>query len=244
MKDQYHPKKRLIKPLFLILAFSALINNSFGQLDLGISFTSGYVHHLKTVDDDAERYDFNIEEPMFGFETGLVVRKGLNKNLALESGIRYSRLGIKFDLDLEVDGELVSDYIVHRFDFVSVPLVIQWNPLPDKQFSPIIKLGVQNYFFLEEYVKFSGNLLLNEEDRKAAREWRKNNAFANRLYNPGLSFGAGIQRKLGGGFNVSILPTFNYQLLNAVRNRTSIRRNIYLAGVEFMVNYRLNKKKA
>ncbi len=233
--------------LSLIFPFMfVMIINCYCQLEIGAQLTPGYVNYIKAVDKGAKPYNVNDEEPTFGFETGFIVRMALNQDIYIESGIRYSRLGIKFQSDFLVDGgsRKVTDFIIHRFDYINIPIIIQLNLLPNRRLAPLIKTGLQNYIFLEEYFKSSGKLLVNKEDQKAVKEWQKNDAWANRIYTPGVSLGVGIQGKLGERFKYSVVPTINYQLLNIDGNRPPIRRNIYLTGVEFMVTYRLNKKEA
>lgn len=223
-----------MKLIGIVLAFSVVfVSKGIAQVDIGLSGNLGYAYRLLRPNQNLDNSILKLDEPTMGFEIGLVCRYQFSKKFSFGSGIHYSRLGIsQVAIGVIVGAEERTFDFVHRFDFLSIPITAQYNVLEEKWFTPIIRIGFNNFIFLQEYV------------RTLEDDWRENNAFNNRTYIPALSIGIGIQSKIVEKISASITPNFTYHLMGVSNGNLRTRRHLYLAGVEFMVTYRLNKKEA
>ncbi len=176
------------------------------------------------------KFLYEIEKPIFGYEFGLCILKKIGGRFSLESGVRYSKMGFSQGKVNILDGSEEREFtLIHRFDFVNVPLKVQMNFISNSLITPIAKVGINNNIFINEFVNdFEGN-------------WHENKAFNNRKYQPAISIGMGILVPIGDRFKGTLLPNLNHSLVSIDKTNPPIKRHLYSISVEMMVSYNLGK---
>lgn len=199
---------------------------------IGACITPGFAFRTLSNDDGGQTseyvIDFRNENEIykFGFTGGLIFGFNFNRNLGLETGIKYSNMGYRTKKLKLVSGDLIDprrgfEYIggdgapshvriIDHFEYIGIPIALRYS-MGNKKLKFSTSLGcIANYL-----VRASSSVVLYYDDDSPERS-RQTSDTEYQDFNITLSIGAGIEYQLNPNMRIAAMPTLHYGALDII----------------------------
>ena len=221
--------KKFFPALFIL--FSAA--NLFAQLNASIDIVGGISSTFRTIDGggnntEVVRNDLELNKSNLhvGFNFNLLVTNKVH----FKTGIRYLSLGYKTrNQSLDFPGmPSINIFFTYDYQFIEVPLVLRYELVEQKTFSPFFELGLTPmYLFGNKQVQYQGDDIRVTMRRPISSEF-------NALH-LALNGNVGMNYFLpGGGTGIFIQGLFRYDLTN-LTDSDNFKEFLYGYGLEIGV---------
>lgn len=211
---------------------SAIAQEDSRRLLVGINFSADYCYRTLKVKEEffnsesVISFRNNIEQPNFGYTTGINVCITGNKNLGIEGGIQFSnksygtkkqeliwgdvldpRYGFVYDTTIAHPTFLSNIYDYYYFD---IPIRVIYS-LGQKRLRLIASAGLTTNIFL----KATNTAILEYENGDIERKTQDDN-FEYNAINLSPTISLGIDYRLSNSFNLRVEPTARYGILKII----------------------------
>lgn len=153
--------------------------------------------------------DFNDSKSKIGFNAGVFMNAPIAKDFSIQPEVLYSRVGAKA-------GSVGSKDINFNLDYISVPLMFQYNATPEFY----LEAGPQFSFLTSAKVKYDGKETENYKD------YMNNFDF-------GLGLGAGYYFTPNIGVTARYVAGFSDITKNEFGGDAKNRNNVFQAGLAY-----------
>lgn len=243
--------------LLLLLIFALCINSAFAQatentnttfkrLYVGINTTQGvgyrYLVRNKSVavpadEEDATNYVRDLrnqrEVPEYVFDANIRVGCKITKNIEVETGVGYNRLGYFYKLHLDASpGEYIDMKRWDYFHYLNIPIVANFL-VGQKKIQGLFSAGVSMNIYLKETYKS----IFTENGRKI-----KQKGDVGYLINPLAQFNLSPLLSIGINYQITpliglrVMPTFQMQALKNVKG-APLTEYLYSGGINMAINF-------
>ena len=233
--------KYLCVLLFTLLAYNGTCQSDKNQnrFSFGLSFSPDYTFRNFSAPVASPWNEVaDIEDPRFGFTTGLVAKYQVSNRFAVESGILFSDKGYKMKFDELVypdeTGYAVLDGWVHsyyHYYYLGVPVKGNFY-IVDKRVKLFLSAGVFTDFFLDSKIKTEYFL----EGEKGSEDNSDENEYFKKVNFGGLA-GFGAEYNCGKHIQLRLEPLIRYSFTSAMKD-TPLTRSWYSAGINFVVFFK------
>lgn len=230
---------------FLPLIFLFLVISSAGQskagnfehrFSFGLSFSPDYTYRIYDSGPDfpGDIWD-EVEDPRFGFTTGLVAKYFLTPNFAIESGLQFSDKGYKIETSGEQlvpeDGTVNGHYWIntkYHYNYLGIPLKANWF-IMNRDVKVFLSGGFSTDFFLNSKAKTEYFL----EGKEGSEEHSEDEVDFHKINVIGLA-GFGAEYGLSESVYIRFEPIVRISFTSAA-TYTSAMRYWYSMGANFSV---------
>lgn len=225
--------------LVFVLSTTCLLaqDSTSARLKIGVNTSSDYCSYLLYINNERQQPGemFLTEEPSLGWSVGLMASFGLNRNMTVTGGLRYTDHSMSsgpyalYDINRNEVGTLKLTYHTR---YIDAPIGIQFNTNQEKRVFFIANAAIAPGVALGEWneVDFEGEDTLGIRSNTSQSTPADFNFFSvkGELYT-----GLGVNV---GRYQIQCLPQFRYCLFKAV-SESFINRRYWSTGLEFRVLY-------
>lgn len=221
--------KIVLVTIFILLSLMSLKGQSF---ELGLVGSPNYAYRRAHSEKDL-KFLYEGEKPRVGFGYGVAIIHRFTEKLAIETGIRYVRMGYSYGKQTVTNDDQTQKKVIesfHQFDFLNVPVKTELILFNNRNLSPIVKIGMNNYFFVGEWVEVDNNK-------------ESTNISSVRGYQPGISVSLGVSARINNCITGYFSPTLDYFPYSLYRPKDPVKKYLFSVGAELILSYRFSKGK-
>lgn len=212
-----------------VLLFVSL--TSFAQ----ISVRPYYQVDLSSAFNKAE---FTLETPKLGYTIGADVNYQIAPNFDIKTGLMFQKMGNKTELAyLSTPDGFVNRQFDLTYNYVSIPLQIQYNLNQDSRFVPYLAVGAALNMNTTNYVKTSYYDLNEELISSTVLELLGNNGGSIRKFNVSAKVDLGFNYKMTDNLSLNMSISTNIFLLSTNNDFISDNRH-FNTGIGIGISYK------
>lgn len=198
------------------------------------------------------------ESPLVGIDLGFTLKYKLSNKFRIGTGFFYSNKGFIYGPVATAGKGRIDEYgfeiaaesdIGYHFNFIEIPVSVQYNFESNRVGKLYLHLGVAPNFMIKDYrtVDIIWGNLTNEQENSLKSDYDAQNYYY-RQKNMELWLGIGIRENPSPNIEVVLEPNFKVHLMNLNTNETTYKvadfpdkRYLYSVGVNIAIHYTLGK---